>query len=80
MFKALLLASLACLAQAASARCDAPPLPASAWQQIRPDLRCKREGSDLTRCEITAVRSGTFKLEATSEICTGAELVLPNTT
>jgi len=73
MFKALLLASLACFAQAASAKCDAPPLPASAWQQIRPDLRCKREGSDLTRCEITAVRSGTFKLEATSEICTGAD-------
>ena len=30
-------------------------------------------GSDQTRCEITAARSGTFKLEATSEICTGAD-------
>jgi hypothetical protein len=72
MFKLLLLASSACLAQSAFAGCDAPPLPASAWQQVRPDLRCKREGSDLTRCEITAARAGTFRLEATSEICTGA--------
>jgi len=72
MLKALLLVSSACLSQAASAACDAPPLPASAWQQVRPELRCKREGSDLTRCEISAVRTGTFKLEATSEICTGA--------